>query len=76
MNKYPDSPQRKGHELKEPGESLELDLPIDPGFLSVPPRLDPQAMLQRIAETLAWRSTRPGETERRAGEKIDVEFIL
>ena len=76
MNKYPDSPQGKGHELREHGESLKLDLPIDPEFLSVPPRLDPQAMLQRIAETLAWRSTRPGEAERRGGEKIDVEFVL
>lgn len=53
-----------------------LELPIAPDFLSRPPQIDPQAMLRRIAENITWRNSRPGETERRAAEKISVEFIL
>jgi hypothetical protein len=53
-----------------------LEFPIDPGFLSLPPRLDPQAMLRRIEENLPWRTSRPGERERRATEAIAVEFVL
>jgi hypothetical protein len=53
-----------------------LELHDDPGFVSRPPQVDVQAMLRRIAENLAWRNSRPGETERRAAEKIPVEFVL
>jgi hypothetical protein len=53
-----------------------LEFPVDPGFISVAPSLDPQVMLQRIEETMPWRSTRSGEPERRLAGKIDVEFIL
>ncbi len=63
----------------EPGQTLEmadLQFPIAPDFVSRPPRLDPQVMLRRIAETMPWRSTRPGERERRFATKIDVEFVL
>jgi hypothetical protein len=54
----------------------DLQFPIAPDFVSRPPRLDPQVMLRRIAETMPWRSTRPGERERRLAAKIDVEFVL
>ncbi len=53
-----------------------LAFPVDPGFMSYPPQIDPQAMLQRIAETMPWRSTRPGERERRAALGVAVEFVL
>ena len=53
-----------------------LEFPVAPEFRSLPPRLDPQVMLRRIAETMPWRSTRRGEIERRSAEKIDVEFVL
>jgi hypothetical protein len=53
-----------------------LELPAAPHFLSRPPQMDVRVMLRRIAENIAWRNSRPGETERRASEKIPVEFVL
>jgi hypothetical protein len=75
MNKYPGSPQENNPELRDALDS-NLEFPIDRDFLSLPPRLDPQVMLGRIAENLPWRSTRPGEQRRRLAEKVDVEFVL
>jgi len=49
---------------------------VDPDFLSLPPCLDPQVMLRRLEETMPWRSTRPGEQDRRLLTKVDVEFVL
>jgi hypothetical protein len=73
MTKYPDhSPSNDA--LKETPAALEF--PVAPNFVSHPPRIDPQAMLQRIAETMAWRSHRPGEQERRLAQKVPVEFVL
>jgi hypothetical protein len=73
MTKYPDhSPPNDV--LKETSDMLEF--PVAPDFVSHPPQIDPQAMLQRIAETVVWRSQRPGEAERRLAEKIAVEFVL
>lgn len=66
-------------DTSEPGQTLEmpdLQFPVAPDFVSRPPRLDPQVMLRRIEETMPWRSTRPGERERRFATKIDVEFVL
>ncbi len=54
----------------------ELDLPVAPEFVSRPPRLDPQVMLERCARAMPWRNARPGERERRRAEKIEVEFVL
>jgi len=53
-----------------------LEFPVDPDFLSLPPRLDPQVMLRRLEETMPWRSMRPGEQERRLLTKVNVEFVL
>jgi hypothetical protein len=39
-------------------------------------KIDPQAMLERIAENMPERKNRPGEAARRAAEKINVEFVL
>ena len=39
-------------------------------------RAEAERMLQRIAETMAWRSHRPGEQERRLAQKVPVEFVL
>jgi len=63
-------------ELEVPPSAQDLQLPIDPEFLSLPPKLSPQVMLRRIAETMPWRSTRPGEAQRRLEMKVDVEFVL
>jgi hypothetical protein len=53
-----------------------LELPTDPDFVSRPPQIDHQAMLQRIAENMSWRKNRPGEAERRTADGIPVEFVL
>ena len=73
MTEYPNH-LRSNDALKETPDTLEL--PVAPDFVSRPPRIDPQAMLQRIAETMPWRSRRPGEAERRLAEKVAVEFVL
>jgi hypothetical protein len=49
---------------------------VAPDFLLLPPQIDVQVMLRRIEENIAWRNSRPGEAERRAAEKISVEFVL
>lgn len=73
MKKYPDhSPS--SDVLKETPDTLEF--PVAPDFVSRPPCIDPQIMLQRIAETMPWRSQRPGEANRRLAEKVAVEFVL
>jgi hypothetical protein len=73
MKKYP-TYSRANAGLKEAPAAL--DFPAAPDFVSHPPRIDPQAMLQRIAENMAWRDKRSGEGERRAAEKISAEFTL
>lgn len=55
---------------------IALELPTAPDFVSQPPRIDPQAMLERIAQAMPLRNKRPGEAARRAAEKIPVEFVL
>jgi hypothetical protein len=72
MKKYP-LPSLTAEELNE---RPPLELPVDPNFLSRPPQIDLHVMLARIAENIAWRNSRPGEAERRAAEKIPVEFVL
>lgn len=61
---------------REPGASLELEFPVAPEFISRPPRLDPQVMLKRCAETMPWRSSQPEERARRLAEAVPVEFVL
>ena len=53
-----------------------LEFPAAPDFVSQPPQIDPQAMLERIAQNMPLRNKRPGEAARRAAEKIPVEFVL
>jgi hypothetical protein len=76
MKKYPAPAPAGDLRLSDAALAAGLEFPVDAGFVSVPPRIDPQAMLARIAETMPWRSTRPGETERRLAEKIAEEFVL
>ncbi len=76
MKKYPKAARINNPVLKEPAGSAGLEFPVAPAFNSLPPRVDPKLMLQRIAETMPWRSTRPGEEQRRLSEKISVEFVL
>jgi hypothetical protein len=42
-------------------QPADLELPVSPDFTSRPPRIDPQAMLKRCAETMAWRNSRPAK---------------
>ncbi|MCX7723404.1 MAG: hypothetical protein N2379_10180, partial [Verrucomicrobiae bacterium] len=63
-------------ELKDQAMAVELELPVDPEFASLPAKVDLKAMLRRIEENMPWRSSRPGERERRLASKVDVEFVL
>jgi hypothetical protein len=75
MKKYPEPAPGTEWRLNDQS-AASLELPVDPTFRSLPPRVDRQAMLRRIEENLVWRSTRPGERERRLAEKIAEEFVL
>ena len=75
MKSYPGPPSDKGSALND-AVVANLEFPVEPGFLSHPPLIEPQAMLRRIEENMPWRSTRLGEARRRAAEKITVEFVL
>ncbi len=59
-----------------PSELPDLEFPVDPDFVSRPPRLDPQVALRLCAETMPWLNARPGQRERRLAEKILEEFVL
>ena len=69
-------PATKTDPQEQTADPAELEFPVAPDFVSRPPRLDPQLMLKRCAETMPWRSSRPGERARRLAEKIPVEFVL
>lgn len=69
-------PTTKPVTSEQTADPAELQFPAAPDFVSRPPRLDPQLMLKRCAETMPWRSSRPGERARRLAEKIPVEFVL
>ena len=76
MKKYPAPAPSNNFQLNEAALAADLEFPIAPDFVSYPPQLDPQVMLRRIEENMPWRSSRPGEAERRLAEKVDVEFVL
>ncbi len=67
MKKCP--PRSKDNEVK-------LEFPVESDFVSQAPRIDPQAMLERIARKMSMPKNRHDEAARRASEKIDVEFVL
>jgi len=54
----------------------DLELPINPDFVSKPPRLPWRVMYDRSLESLPRKLSRPNFRERRFAEKIDVEFVL
>jgi len=68
--------RRSENETKSNGPEGKLEFPIEPGFVSELPRIDPQVMLRRIEQHLRERNSRPGEAERRLNSKVDVEFVL
>ena len=76
MTKYPAPLPASNTVLKEKPADDDLEFPVAPYFLSLPPRVEPQAMLARLRETLPWRRARPGTAEERLAYKVDVEFIL
>jgi len=76
MKSSRDPAKNKHRRADDVASNTDLEFPIASDFISLPPRIEFQAMLARIAETMPWRSTRPGFEERRLAEKIDVEFVL
>jgi hypothetical protein len=57
-------------------EEPDLVFPVEPDFISKPPRIDPQVMFKRCEEMLQYQVSKPGFYERRLADKIDVEFVL
>jgi hypothetical protein len=57
-------------------EPADLDFPIDPDFVSKPPRLPWQAIYQRSEESLPRKTMRPEFEEQRLASKIAAEFVL
>ncbi|HEY3855514.1 MAG TPA: hypothetical protein VGO67_14080 [Verrucomicrobiae bacterium] len=53
-----------------------LEFPVETDFISKPSKIDPQAMLKRIAQNMSMPRNRHDEAVRRLSEKIDVEFVL
>lgn len=76
MKKSTAAQPRSRYQWNEAALACDLEFPVVPAFVSMPPRVDFQAMLRRIEESLPWRSTRPGEMERRAAGKVPEEFVL
>ena len=76
MKKYAAPVSADESRLNDAPASDTLEFPVAPEFRSQAPRIDSQAMLRRIEENMPWRSTRPGEQERRRAEIISVEFFL
>ena len=74
MKRYPEPAPPNNFTLNEAALAAELDFPVAPDFDPPPPRVDPLAMLARFAETMPWRSTRPGEKERRLAQKIAADL--
>ncbi len=70
------APANKIGAQPEPKPLPELEFPVSRDFISRPPRLDPQVMLERCAQTMPWRSSRPEEKARRQAERIPIEFVL
>jgi hypothetical protein len=76
MKKYAAPAPADETKLNDAPHGDALEFPVAPDFRSRAPRIDPQVMLRRIEENMPWRSTRPGEKERRRSEGISVEFVL
>jgi hypothetical protein len=55
---------------------LDLELPIDPDFVSRPPRLTLEQAIPVLEQYRQWFPPRPGEAERRLQGKCAVEFVL
>lgn len=54
----------------------DLELPVDPDFVSKPVHIDPQLMYQRCVEMLPYRTSKPDFEANRLRDKINVEFVL
>jgi hypothetical protein len=54
----------------------DLDLPVVPGFVSLPPRIDPERVLELSASFLPELMKKPGFWERRARDRCLAEFDL
>ena len=76
MKKYSEPADGTSYQLNDAAVAADLEFPVSPDFISLPPRIELGVMLARLEETMPWRSTRPGVEERRLAEKIPVEFVL
>jgi hypothetical protein len=54
----------------------DLEFPVDPGFISQPPRMTADQMYHFNMELMTFFNTRPEVAERRLRDKCDVPFVL
>ena len=54
----------------------DLDLPVEPGFVSKPPRTSWEAGYELSEMYVAGANAAPGSAERRLRDKCRVEFVL
>jgi hypothetical protein len=59
-----------------PDSSLDLELPIEPNFVSRPPRVSLDEAIALLEQYRQWFPPRPGEAEQRLKGKCPVEFVL
>ena len=69
-------PVRMNDALAPHTASLDLEFPIDHGFVTRPPFADPQAVLRRCIDNHASRLALTKEIRRLAAEDDIVEFKL
>ena len=55
---------------------LDLELPVEPGFISKPPRTSWEAGYELSEMYVASANASPGSAERRLRDKCRVEFVL
>jgi hypothetical protein len=55
---------------------LDLELPVDRDFLSVPPKLTFEQYVDWCEEMLEWESNRADVQARRDRARCDVEFVM
>lgn len=67
---------QSGPSVSPPTAGPDLDLPVEPAFVSLPPRVDLEHVLEISASFLPGLMNQPGFWERRAQDRCPVEFDL
>ena len=74
MKKSPDPSPTNDWQLND-APAADLEFPVVADYVSHSARVDPQAMLRRLSETMPWRSVRPDVKAQRLEQRVAVEFV-